>query len=237
MQEGDFDFHAQVGSIDGWLTVREGTFLHEAAKTVPKDSGIVEIGSWKGRSTICLASGTEKGFGALVYAIDPHVGSNEHQRLYGETDTFSDFLQNVKEAGVQNWVVPIRKRSADSLDYVPHSVGFLFVDGAHSYRAIKRDLDLWFPKVAVGGRIAVHDSWQILGPHLATAMLLITSPNVRRTRVVDTITVFEKTEHASLGDRLQNLGILAWRMAAGFVGWMRLRNSRARLAKSGLARP
>lgn len=41
---------------------------------------IVEIGSWKGKSTIWIANGSKDGRNIKVYAIDPHIGSSEHQK-------------------------------------------------------------------------------------------------------------------------------------------------------------
>ncbi len=37
------------------------------------------------------------------------------------------------------------------------SIGFLYLDGDHSYEGVKRDLEAWVPKVVKGGVIAGHD--------------------------------------------------------------------------------
>ena len=232
-----FDFSTHAAPIDGWLTPAEGRFLYESATGVPKDQAIVEIGSWKGRSTVCLANGSRDGGSARVYAVDPHIGSSEHQRIYGPTDTFAEFLFNLEWSGIRERVEPVREPSANAVDKVPQEVGLLFVDGAHDFRSIRQDLDLWFPQVSEGGRIAVHDSWQIFGPSLATAIVLLTSRNVKNARIVDTITVFEKAATVTPADRARNAGVLVSRTFLGLVGWIRLRNSRARLARLGLARP
>jgi hypothetical protein len=92
------------------------------------------------------------------------------------------------------------------------------------------------PRMNLGGRVAVHDSWQIPGPSLVTALWLLTR-KIKNARIVDTITVFEKCEAVTVYDRLRNIGVLLSRSVFGFFGWMRLRNSRARLARMGLARP
>ena len=46
--------------IPGWLADNEGIFLYNAAKSCTKGE-IVEIGSWKGKSTVWLAEGSQKG--------------------------------------------------------------------------------------------------------------------------------------------------------------------------------
>lgn len=63
------DFKNEVEKIDGWLTEDEGIFLYESAKKVKQENAIVEIGSWKGRSTICLGKGVRDGNQATVYAM------------------------------------------------------------------------------------------------------------------------------------------------------------------------
>ncbi|WP_218280645.1 class I SAM-dependent methyltransferase [Verrucomicrobium spinosum] len=53
--------------IEGWFTWKEALSLYELAKALPSNSTVVEIGSWKGRSTYCLAQGLKDG---SVHAID-----------------------------------------------------------------------------------------------------------------------------------------------------------------------
>jgi predicted O-methyltransferase YrrM len=66
-----FDFRRATRNVGGWLTKAEGVFLYHAAKNVKPGQVIVEIGSWKGRSTICLGSGSADGNKVKVYANRP----------------------------------------------------------------------------------------------------------------------------------------------------------------------
>ena len=54
--------------LDGWLTDDEATGLYRVARKLPRNATIVEIGSWQGKSTYCLAKGLRLG---KVHAIDP----------------------------------------------------------------------------------------------------------------------------------------------------------------------
>src|SRR5262245_20974541 len=63
----------QVMAIEGQLTEAEANKLMELAQKAPKGSAIVEIGTFRGRSTIALAFGAIKGNGNTVYAVDPHT--------------------------------------------------------------------------------------------------------------------------------------------------------------------
>lgn len=103
--------------VDGWLTFREGLFLFNSTKRCRSGSIIVEIGSWKGRSTICLAKGSKAGKGAKIFAIDPHVDG-----------TSSDFQRNIRDADVDDLVVPIIKTSEEAsngwstpVDFILHA--------------------------------------------------------------------------------------------------------------------
>ena len=72
------------------VSVKEGKFLYRLAKRSTIGGCIVEIGSWKGYSTIQLAKGSLAGYKKTVYAIDPHTGSDVHHQMYGEVDTFEE---------------------------------------------------------------------------------------------------------------------------------------------------
>jgi len=71
---------------------------------------IVEIGSWKGRSTIVLAAGARAGAGGPVYAVDPHQGLPQR----GGEPTFAAFQANIAAAGVADLVRPLQQCSAES---------------------------------------------------------------------------------------------------------------------------
>jgi hypothetical protein len=57
---------------------------------------LVEIGSWKGRSTICIAIGSKAGKKNKCYAIDPHTGSSEHKIKGKDIWTFDEFKKEYK---------------------------------------------------------------------------------------------------------------------------------------------
>src|SRR4051794_41857731 len=63
-----------IADIPGWLTDEEGEALYDLARRCRGDGAIVEIGSWKGKSTVCLGLGSQAGASVPIYAIDPHAG-------------------------------------------------------------------------------------------------------------------------------------------------------------------
>lgn len=217
-----FNFNIDVAHIGGWLTRDEGEFLYENAKSLPKNNVIIEIGSWKGRSTICLGMGTRDGKGTTIYAIDPHKGSSEHIRLFGKVDTYREFRSNIKSAGIEKFVTPIIKTSEAAAKDFHRQVNFVFVDGAHEYEYVRKDYELWFPKIVNGGIIAFHDSWHSPGVQFLTAMILFSSGKVRKPRLLDTLTIMEKVERNSLSDRVCNIMFVFYRLLAGWIGTVKI---------------
>jgi len=70
-----------TSNVDGWLGKREGPYIYSLAKIGATRGVVVEIGSWKGKSTIWLAKGSEAVQGGKVYAIDPHIGGADQEKL------------------------------------------------------------------------------------------------------------------------------------------------------------
>lgn len=192
-----------VDSVDGWLTDAEGELLYNLAKNCTGEGVIVEIGSWKGKSTIWLGKGSLKGEKVKVYAIDPHTGSSEHKKAYGKVWTFEEFSHNIKNAQLDDVVIPIVKTSEKAAKNFDDPVEFIFIDGAHEYELVKLDFELWFPKLINGGTMAFHDT-MAPGPKKVVEESLYKSKNFRTVRFTDSITYAEKIDENSLIDRLKN---------------------------------
>src|SRR5260221_613720 len=131
--------------IDGWLKPREAQTLFSLAKAVPAGQCIVELGSFQGRSTACLAEGSKVGNQVAVYAVDPHTGSPEHQVAWGTVDTYLTFKKNLERFGLWRWVTPLVKTSAKAAkdDFPP--IGLLFIDARHEKESVREDFRLWAP--------------------------------------------------------------------------------------------
>jgi len=216
------NFQNDVAKVGGWLTESEGIFLYQIAKKVSPQNTIVEIGSWKGKSTICLGKGTQDGNKAKIYAVDPHIGSSEHRKMFGNADTYQEFIQNIQNADIAQYIEPIRKTSENASNDFQEPIEFLFVDGAHEFKFVQLDIKLWFSKVKDGGIIAFHDTWGFPGPNLATAILLLTSPQIKNPKLIDTITYFRKVKKNSFYDRIKNILFLLYRTLFGWIGTIKL---------------
>ena len=218
-----FDFNKATKNVGGWLTEAEGLFLYDTARKIKTGNAIVEVGSWKGKSTICLGNGSRDGNKIKIFAVDPHIGSSEHHKMLGKVDTFKEFKQNINRAGIAEFVEPIRDTSKNATKNFNQRIEFAFIDGAHEYSFVRLDFKLWFPKVMNDGVLAFHDSWHFIGPNLATAIPILTSSKIKNPRLVDTITYFEKVERNSLFDRLKNISFVIYRALFGIRGFFRLK--------------
>jgi len=197
-----------VSKIEGWLTDEEGKLLYKLAKSCTGKGVIVEIGSYKGRSTIWLAEGSKAGNRVKVYAIDPHTGSTEHRRMYGKVWTFPEFVRNIKMRGLDDIVVPIVKTSEDAERcWNQKPVELLWIDGAHDYEMVKLDVELWFSHLVWGGWIAFHDSIVYPGPRKVVEELL-KGNYLADVGLVDSITFGRKVKSIGWRDRLRNRYIL-----------------------------
>lgn len=181
-----------TSEIAGWLSDSEGELLYELAKKVPRGQAIVEIGSWKGKSTVWLAKGTEAGQRDKVYSIDPHSGSKAHVSE-GEMNTYTAFLTNLTKARVQATVVPLVKTSDKAVRRWRDGVGLLWIDAMHEYEDVKRDFLSWQPHLLQGARVAFHDCDQT-GPAQVVKECINHSNDFTIVQHVDTIVVVEKSK-------------------------------------------
>jgi MMP 1-O-methyltransferase len=156
--------HRLTRHIDGWLTELEGVALYHAATYGPGEGEIVEVGSFKGKSTIWLASGSKRAGRELVHAVDMHLGSPEHQKggefashMPAEGTTEFVFRENIKKTGLVDRIVPLVMTSSAAEASWRSPIRLLFIDAAHSYESVRSDFLNWQKHVVVNGLVAFHD--------------------------------------------------------------------------------
>jgi len=124
----------ETRKVPGHLGENEARFLGLLAACVPVEGAIVEIGSFKGRSTVMLAKvASHYGVGPVV-AIDPH---NSPILLDRQSDpavsSYQDFLNSIRAAGVSNHVESHLAYSTDVAISWNRPIRLLWIDGDHSY--------------------------------------------------------------------------------------------------------
>jgi len=133
--------------VDGYLYPHEAVFLRRLARDLPLDPPIVEVGSYRGRSTLCLASGLrERGRGRVV-SVDPHVYGTEAQ-----------LRENLDHFGLSAWVEVIVGPSVEVAAGWTGPVSAVFVDGNHALASVEADVEAWLPHLVPGGFLLLHDA-------------------------------------------------------------------------------
>lgn len=157
---------AATTDVEGWMTHDQARRLWDRASELASGDRIVEIGSFRGRSTIILASAAP--VGTTVVAIDPHLGTDRGPQEIVTTEQLGQndndvFNRNLEQADVAHTVRHVRKMSTDALGDVDGSIDLLYIDGAHRYAPARADMMQWGSRVAEGGTLLVHDSWSSIG--------------------------------------------------------------------------
>ncbi len=93
-------------TVEGWLTPAEGELLFSLAVECPPAGTIVEIGSWKGKSTTWLGEGAGRTRGIQIFAIDPH----EPYLADPSADSLRDLRANLERLDLTALVTPIVAR-------------------------------------------------------------------------------------------------------------------------------
>jgi predicted O-methyltransferase YrrM len=197
--------------IEGWLTPAQGERLRAASA-----GRVVEIGSFRGRSTVELARGAAE----EVIAIDPYLGSDRGPQEIaahaerGDAD-YDVFHQNLRDHGVAHRVRQVRKRSADALGDVDGPIDVLFVDGAHRYGLALGDLRDWGTRVRPGGTMLVHDTFGSIGVTFAVLRGVLPDRGWRYRGRVGTLAEFrrEPRTRTSVLRALASLPWFAWNVA------------------------
>src|SRR6185503_4484059 len=151
---------------------------------------LVEIGVWHGVTTCRLRQAMSSD--GILFAVDPYpigrLGFSAQQIIAHRE------VSRVLNGSVR-W---IRATGAEAARYYSTSGGetidFVFIDGDHSYEALRGDWEGWSPFIAKGGIVALHDSHssnarQIndAGSVIFTNEVILLDPRFELIEIVDTL--------------------------------------------------
>ena len=155
-------------NVKGFLSDKEAKKLQELFLKVHHLGSVLEIGTYCGKSTLNFALIAKK-IDGLIYTIDHHTGSEEHQlgEEYHDEDlydkrlkkfnTLPEFLKNLRSSNLGRFIIPIISKSSDASKTFSESIGLLFIDGGHSLEAALCDYNSWKDKICSGGLLVIHD--------------------------------------------------------------------------------
>ena len=128
-----------MNDILGWMSSKELEWLSEQSKYM---SSIVELGSYRGRSTSALLSGCK----GTVYAVDK-FNDEEYHPLPGYTvPTTNSMLEDFKSnVGHHKNLQIVQMDTVEASKYLP-DVDMVFIDSSHEYEHTLSELKAWNPK-------------------------------------------------------------------------------------------
>lgn len=145
--------------IPGFFSEDEGRWYARFARAL-EGGVLVEVGSWKGRSTsfvgpVCRANGTR------LVCVDHWGGSRDRLAAhYRDTlaveDVEATFRTNMAALGIPVEVLA-EPSGVAAARFEDGSVDRIFLDASHDGESVAADLRAWWPKLAPGGVFAGHD--------------------------------------------------------------------------------
>ena len=159
-----------IDNLKGFMPNHEGIALTKWSEKFSSIGPIMEIGSYCGKSAIYLSKGAILN-DQLVYTIDHHFGSEEHQikEEYFDSEIFDYknqrvntlplLIKNINKIQVKN-IVPIVSNSVDIASKWDAKLGMVFIDGGHSFKAANNDYVSWSTKIKKNGALVIHDIFE-----------------------------------------------------------------------------
>ena len=161
----------QLNSLKGFMPSHEGLALTKWAEEFSHYGPALEIGTFGAKSALYIAAGTSI-HNQLVYTIDHHSGSEEHQlgEDYFDPEIFDEKLgrintvplmqANLQQFDESKWVIPILANANSIAASWKTELGLLFIDGSHTEIAAMNDYDNWNSKLHSNGALVIHDIYE-----------------------------------------------------------------------------
>ena len=136
-----------------------------------RPSVVVEVGVWKGASSLIMAEEMRKcQIDGVIICVDTWLGAADH---WQNDDFFAElafdqgypsiqkkFMANVLAHDLQDYILPLPLDSINAaavLKALSIRIGMLHLDGGHEYESVASDLRSWWPVLDVGGLIIGDD--------------------------------------------------------------------------------
>lgn len=139
------------------ITELERLVTHISVNLRPEKSTMIEIGSFAGESTVLFAKYFKK-----VFAIDPFKSypvkdARDFVSLYTDEQLEKVYQQFFAKTVFYTNIVHIREKSDDAVMLIPEPVGFVYIDGLHTYDQCKQDILNYLTLISDDGYIGGHD--------------------------------------------------------------------------------
>ncbi len=161
----------QLESVKGFLAPDEARHLYDIALLACQIGPCLEVGSYCGKSAVCLGSACREK-NSTLFSVDHHTGSEEQQpgeaffdpELFdykaGKINSAPIFMSTLEAAGLTATVVPLLCSSETASRSWATPLGLVFIDGGHSLEAAYTDYVCWAGHVRPGGFLLIHDIFE-----------------------------------------------------------------------------
>ena len=176
-------FDASLGEdLQGWNSDHP---VLAQAMTAFRPRVVIDVGVWKGRSSIFLANLMQaNGTDGVVISVDTFLGSTEHWTVRNHPDFFASlrarhgmprlywqFLSNVVRYGCADRIVPLPQTSANAaliLRALGIAAGLVHIDASHEHEPVLSDARAYWQLLAPGG-LLVGDDFSPAWPDVMSA--------------------------------------------------------------------
>lgn len=143
--------------VRGWLLPEAAECLHRHIGLAPEGGRFVEIGSFAGKSTLCL-----------LRALSKRMGTDGELPFTAIDLRFQpDFEDNLSGFGFAGRIETIAAPSLDAIKFWHAPIALLYIDGHHDKGYALADLLLWDAYLMEGGILALDDTAGFMvGPNL-----------------------------------------------------------------------
>lgn len=166
-----------VGSVEpdlqGW---HSGHPVFRAVLEVLRPAVVVEVGTWKGGSAIHMATEAKAlKLNTGIICVDTWLGSPEHIRnpkrnrwmpslklQNGYPTIYRTFLANVIEKGCTDIIIPFPATSDNAAVVLKQSkvrAKLVYIDAAHEYEPVMRDLTHYWEDILEPGGLLIGDDY------------------------------------------------------------------------------
>ena len=161
----------KLDNLKGFMPSHEGLALTKWAEKFSQYGPALEIGTFGAKSALYIAAGSSI-HDQLVYTIDHHSGSEEHQlgeeyfdpeiydKKLARVNTVPLMQANLQQFDESNWVVPIIANANSIAPSWRAELGLLFIDGSHTEISALNDYDNWSSKLHSHGALGFHDIYE-----------------------------------------------------------------------------
>lgn len=147
-----------------WTEVIGLFFEGELLQKYAKDKTALEVGSYMGKSSVCIAEVAKS-----LVCVDTFKGiEGEKQSQVDQETTYQYFINNTKD--YQNKITTYKMTSDEYFSKCTDLFDLIFLDGWHQYDQTKKDIKNSLNHLNQDGIIACHDYFHPLWPGVKQAV-------------------------------------------------------------------